>query len=71
VNLEAQIRELARKARVASQRTAELGTREKNAWLVRAAERLEAARECVLAENAKDCEEARAKGVAEALLRRL
>ena len=47
VNLEAQIRELARKARVASQRTAELGTREKNAWLVRAAERLEAARERV------------------------
>jgi glutamate-5-semialdehyde dehydrogenase len=71
MNLEAQIRELARNARVASRRTAALGTREKNAWLLRAAERLETAREHILAENAADVHEATAKGVAEPMLRRL
>ena len=71
MNLEAQIRELARNARVASRRTAALGTREKNAWLLRAAERLETARERILAENAADVHEATAKGVAEPMLRRL
>ena len=71
MNLEAQIRELAKSARVASRRTAELGAREKNAWLLRAAERLEAARERILAENAADLKEATAKGVAEPMLRRL
>jgi len=71
MNLEAQIRELAKNARLASRRTAELGTREKNAWLLRAAERLEAAREHILAENAADLHEATAKGVAEPMLRRL
>ncbi|HYB13523.1 MAG TPA: glutamate-5-semialdehyde dehydrogenase [Myxococcota bacterium] len=71
MNLEAQIRELARNARTASRHTAELGTREKNAWLLRAAERLEAARERILAENAADLEEARAKGVALPMQRRL
>ena len=71
MNLEAQIRELARNARAASRRTAELGLREKNAWLLRAAERLEADREHILSENAADLHEASAKGVAEPLLRRL
>jgi len=71
MNLEAQIRELARNARVASRRTAALCTREKNAWLLRAAERLETARERILAENAADVHEATAKGVAEPMLRRL
>jgi len=71
MNLEAQIRELARKARAASRRTAELGAREKDAWLLRCAERLEAARERILAENATDLQEATAKGVAAPLLRRL
>ena len=71
MNLEAQIRELAKNARLASRRTAELGAREKNAWLLRAAERLEAAREHILAENAADLHEATAKGVAEPMLRRL
>jgi len=71
MNLEAQIRELARKARAASRRSAELGAREKNAWLLRCAERLEAARARILAENATDLQEATAKGVAAPLLRRL
>jgi glutamate-5-semialdehyde dehydrogenase len=71
MNLEAQIRELAKNARLASRRTAELGAREKNAWLLRAAERLEAAREHILAENAADLQEATAKGLAEPMLRRL
>src|SRR5271166_7136687 len=71
MNLEAQIRELARKARAASRRTAGLGLRVKNAWLLRAAERLEADREHILAENAADLHEASAKGVAEPMLRRL
>ncbi|HME74036.1 MAG TPA: glutamate-5-semialdehyde dehydrogenase [Myxococcota bacterium] len=71
MNLEAQIRELAKNARAASRRTAELGAREKNAWLLRAAERLEAAREHILAENAVDLQEATAKGVVEPMLRRL
>ncbi|HBZ71741.1 MAG TPA: glutamate-5-semialdehyde dehydrogenase [Deltaproteobacteria bacterium] len=71
MNLEAQIRELARNARIASRRTAELGAREKNAWLLRAAERLESARERILAHNTADVQEAAAKGVAEPMLRRL
>jgi glutamate-5-semialdehyde dehydrogenase len=71
VNLEAQIRELAKNARAASRRTAALGTAAKNAWLLRAAERLEGAREHILSENAADVQEATAKGVAEPMLRRL
>ncbi len=71
MNLDAQIRELAKQARAASRRTAELGTRQKDAWLLRAAERLESAKARILAENARDVAEARAKGVADPMVRRL
>jgi glutamate-5-semialdehyde dehydrogenase len=50
---------------------AELSAREKNAWLLRAAERLEAARERILAANAEDVRAAEAAGVEKPLLGRL
>ena len=51
--LQEQVVDLARRARAASQRVAELSTREKNAWLLRCAERLEEARPEILAANGK------------------
>lgn len=69
--LDARMLALARQAREASRRTAELSTREKNAWLLRAAERLEQARERVLAANAEDVRAAEAAGVEKPLLGRL
>jgi len=71
VSLEATIHEIATRARAASERLAELGTRAKNAWLERAAERLEAARARVREANDRDLAEARAKGVAAPLVVRL
>jgi len=71
VSLEATIHDIATRARAASERLAELGTREKDAWLLRAAERLEAARERIRAANRQDLEAARARGVAEPLVARL
>jgi glutamate-5-semialdehyde dehydrogenase len=71
MNLEAQIRDLARRAREASLLLADLGTGAKNAWLLRSVERLEAARRQILAENRKDIEEAEAKGVVAPMVRRL
>ncbi len=65
------VAELARRARAASRRTGELSTRVKDAWLLRSAERLEAARERIRAANARDLSEAAARGLAEPLLRRL
>ena len=59
-----------RARRVASARR-ELSAREKDAWLLRSAERLEAARERILAANAEDVREARGSGVAEPLVNRL
>ncbi len=47
--LEEQVINLARKARTASERVAELSTREKNAWLTRCAERLTDAKAEILA----------------------
>jgi glutamate-5-semialdehyde dehydrogenase len=69
--LEREVVDLARRAREASRALAPLGSAAKNAWLLRAAERLEAAREAVLAENRKDLEAAAAKGLAPPLVRRL
>jgi len=63
--------DLARRAREASAVVAELGTRAKNAWLLRAAERLEAARESVLEANAADMRAAAEAGVSEPLVNRL
>ena len=53
--LEEQIVDLARKACSASERVAELSTREKNAWLMRCAERLTDAKAEILAANATCC----------------
>jgi glutamate-5-semialdehyde dehydrogenase len=69
--LEREIVELARRAREASRAVARLGSAAKDAWLLRAAERLEQAREAVLEANRKDLEAARAKGLAGPLVKRL
>lgn len=71
MTLQEQVHELARRSRAASQRTAELSTREKDAWLLRAAERLEAGEGRIREANALDLREARKKGVADPLVRRL
>ncbi|HEY8152874.1 MAG TPA: glutamate-5-semialdehyde dehydrogenase [Myxococcota bacterium] len=71
MSLEQTVHALASKARAASERMAELSTREKDAWLLRAAERLEAGKARILAANAEDLAEARRSGVAEPLLNRL
>jgi len=71
MNLEAQIRDLAKRAREASLTLADLGTDAKNAWLLRSAELLSAAKPRILAENRKDMEEAEAKGVVAPMVRRL
>ena len=71
MSLEQTVHTLASKARAASERMAELATREKDAWLLRAAERLEAGKARILAANAEDLAEARRSGVAEPLLNRL
>ena len=69
--LAGEIRELARRARVASERMGELSTQDKNAWLARTAERLEAARDRIMAANARDIEAAAEKGVPETMRNRL
>jgi len=71
MSLEQSVHDLAIRARAASERTAELSTREKDAWLLRAAERLEAAKPRILAANAEDLADARRAGVADPLVNRL
>jgi glutamate-5-semialdehyde dehydrogenase len=71
VSLEATIHEIATRARAASERLAELGTGEKNAWLLAAADRLAAARERIREANRLDLDEARAKGLPAPLVARL
>jgi len=71
MTLQHEIEELARRAKAAAPAVANLGTREKNAWLLRSAERLEAAKERILAANREDMREAEAKGVAAPLVKRL
>ncbi len=71
MNLQELVHDIARQARAASERTAELSTAQKDAWLLRAAERLEAARAQILEANAADMAEAQEKGVSEPLVRRL
>jgi glutamate-5-semialdehyde dehydrogenase len=66
-----QVEELARAARAASHETARLSRGVKDRWILRAAERLEAARERVLEANREDVREARARGVDPALAARL
>jgi glutamate-5-semialdehyde dehydrogenase len=69
--LEAEIRDLACAARRASEQLGELTAERKNAWLARAAERLEAARDRILEANGKDVAVAAEKGVAAPLRGRL
>ena len=71
MSLQEQIHDLACRARAASERLAELSTRAKDAWLLRAAERLEAAREEIRAENQRDLRAAEERKVAAPLVRRL
>jgi glutamate-5-semialdehyde dehydrogenase len=71
MDLRESIEALARDARDASRRLASASTRTKDAWLLRSAERLAAARERILAANREDIREAEARGVAAPLLRRL
>jgi len=71
MSLQNQIHDLAVRAHQASRRTAELSTREKDGWLLRSAERLEAAKARIREANARDLREAEAKGVAGPLVKRL
>lgn len=70
-NLEEQVVQLARSAREASRGLASLSTRTKNAWLLRAAERLEEGRAEILAANRRDLDAAAEKGVTGPMLKRL
>jgi glutamate-5-semialdehyde dehydrogenase len=65
------VHDLASRARAASERVAELDSAQKDAWLHRAAERLEAARDRIREANAKDMREAEEKGVEGPLVGRL
>ncbi len=71
MTLQHEIEELARRAKAAAPAVANLGTRAKNAWLLRCAERLEAAKQRILAANREDMREAEAKGVAAPMVNRL
>jgi len=71
MSLRDEIHELATRARAASERLSELPTRQKDAWLLRSAERLESARESIHEANRRDLQQAEARGVAAPLLRRL
>ena len=71
MNLQELIHDIAQRTRVASERAAELSSARKNAWLVRAAERLEAARDSICEANERDVREAETRGVAAPLLKRL
>ncbi len=71
MSLRDQIHDLACRARAAAERTAELGTREKNAWLLRSAERLEAGKQKILEANRRDLRESEANNVPTPLRGRL
>jgi len=71
MNLQELIHDLARRARAASLRTGELCSAQKDAWLLCAAARLEAARESIREANVEDVRSAQARGVAAPLVKRL
>jgi glutamate-5-semialdehyde dehydrogenase len=71
MNLAALIHDIALRARAASERMGELSSAQKDTWLLRAAERLEAARETVREANARDMALAAEKRVAAPLVGRL
>jgi glutamate-5-semialdehyde dehydrogenase len=70
-DLQTQILDLATAARLASATMGEVSTDRKNAWLLRVAERLDAAHESILEANARDIAAAAEKGVPEPLRNRL
>lgn len=69
--LELQIEAIARAARTASHETARLSRAVKDRWILRAADRLEAARERLLEANREDVAEAERRGVEAPLAQRL
>lgn len=71
MSLEHEIQEIAAAAKRGAERCAELDTAQKNAWLHRAAERLDTAREQIREANAIDMQNAHAKGVEAPLVNRL
>jgi glutamate-5-semialdehyde dehydrogenase len=71
MDLRERIEALAHDAREASRRLATLDTRTKDAWLLRSAERLEAAQERILEANRADMRQAEARGLEAPLVRRL
>jgi glutamate-5-semialdehyde dehydrogenase len=71
MNLRDQVVDLARRARAASERVAELSAREKDAWLLRCADRLTDARPEILKANSRDLERAEKTGVSAPLRNRL
>jgi glutamate-5-semialdehyde dehydrogenase len=71
MSLQDLIHDIAQRARAASERMAELSSAQKDDWLLRAADRLEAAREPIREANARDLREAEAKGVEAPLVGRL
>jgi glutamate-5-semialdehyde dehydrogenase len=71
MSLETQTHDIAVAARQASLRCADLSTTDKNAWLLAAAERLEAAKSSILASNAADLASAEKAGIEGPMLRRL
>jgi glutamate-5-semialdehyde dehydrogenase len=71
MDLRERIEALARNARSASRLVADLDTRRKDAWLLRSAERLEAAQGRILEANRTDLRAAEQRGVEAPLLRRL
>ena len=71
MSLQQEIQEIAKRAKAAADRCAELDSAQKDAWLRRAAERLESRREAIRAANQEDLRRAVEKGVATALVNRL
>lgn len=71
LSLDSEIRQLAQAAHAASLVMGELSTERKNAWLLRTAERLEDARDRIMAANDRDVAAAAEKGVAVPLRSRL
>jgi glutamate-5-semialdehyde dehydrogenase len=71
MDLRERIEALARDARTASRRVADLDTRSKDAWLLRSAERLQQAQARILEANREDMRAADARGLEAPLVRRL
>ena len=71
MELKQQIEALCQQAQAAGRRLAALPSQDKDAWLLRAAERLESAREGILEANRRDIAQAEEKGIPAPMLRRL